>query len=97
MAKMAMELYPPTKDAFYSDKYEMDLANIYALIGEHTMALDIIEKQLVGPSVTNWWDIKYNNLFNKVLGNNSRFISIIKKDEDRFRRESTYDLSIYMP
>ena len=75
----------------------MDLAQIYALTGEHTMALDIIEKHLAGPSTTNWWDIKYNNLFNKVLGNNSRFISIIKKDEDRFRRESTYDLSIYMP
>ena len=96
-AKMAMELYPHAKDAFSSDQYEMTLASVYALIGEHTKALDIIEKQLVGPSGTNWWDIKYNNLFNKVFGNNPRFISIIKKDEDRFRRESTYDLNIFMP
>ena len=93
---MAMELYPHAKDAFSSDQYEMTLESVYALIGEHTKALDIIEKQLVGPSGTNWWDIKYNNLFNKVFGNNPRFISIIKKDEDRFQRESTYDLNIFM-
>ena len=34
---------------------------------------------------------------NKVYKNNPRFKSIVKKDEDRFRREATYDLSIYMP
>ena len=96
-AKMAMELYPPTKDAFYSDKYEMDLAHIYSLTGEYTMALDIIEKHLEGPSTTNWWDIKYKNLFNKVLGNNPRFIKMIKEDEEKFRREITIDISNYLP
>ena len=96
-AKMAMELYRPTKDAFYSDKYEMDLAHIYALTGEYTMALDIIEKHLEGPSNTNWWDIKYKNLFNKVLGNNPRFIKMIKEDEEKFRREIKIDISNYLP
>ena len=70
-------------------------SNLTIRIGIHIG--DIIEKQLVGPSSTNWWDIKYNNLFNKVFGNNPRLISMIKKDEDKFRRESTYDLNIFMP
>ena len=85
---------------FIGVKFE-EIAFIYWLMDEkdkaYKKALDIIEKQLVGPSGTNWWDIKYNNLFNKVFGNNSRFISMIKKDEDKFRRESTYDLNIFMP
>ena len=75
----------------------MDLAQIYALTGEHTMALDIIEKHLAGPSNTNWWHMKYHILFNKVLGNNLRFIKMIKEDEERFRRGITIDINSYLP
>ena len=94
---MAIALSPPHKDAFKSGIFEGFLCEVYATIGEHDKALNMIENFLSEPSNFNWKDIKYHMIYNKLYKNNPRFISIIKKDEDRFRRESTYDLSIYMP
>ena len=96
-AKIAMALYPTTKDALSADWYEMELAKVYAITGKHTMALDIIEKLLKGPSSHNWWDIKYNVIFIKVFDNNPRFHNMIEKDEERFRREVIIDISSYLP
>ena len=96
-AKMARALSPPSKDAFKAGIFEGVLADVYTVIGEHNKALDMIEKFLTGPSNFSWEDIKYHHVYNKVYKNNPRFKSIVKKDEDRFRKEATYDLSIYLP
>ena len=57
----------------------------------------MIEIFLSEPSNFNWKDIKYHMIYNKLYKNNPRFNNIVKKDEDRFRREATYDLGIYLP
>ena len=96
-AKMAIALSPPHKDAFKSGIYEGFLCEVYATIGEHDKALNMIEIFLSEPSNFNWKDIKYHMIYNKLYKNNPRFNNIVKKDEDRFRREATYDLGIYLP
>ena len=82
---------------FVSDYYEYTLAAVYALIGEYDKSLDIIENLLSEPSNFTWYDIKYDPGARKVYRNNTRFNTMIQKDEDRFKREATYDLGIYLP
>ena len=95
-AKMAVALYPVTKDAFVADWYEMDLARVYSILGEYDLALDIIERLFKGPSHMNWM-IKYDILFNKFLGDNPGFEKLIKEDERYFRKEAKYDINQYLP
>ena len=92
---MAMELYPPGKDQFAADAYEINLAMIYAITGEHKIALDMLEKLMSEPSNINWWDLKY--YYSKFFDNNPRLNKMIKDDEERFRRETTIDISNYLP
>jgi TolB-like protein len=96
-AKMAKELYPNTKDAFASYDFDIQIAKIYAIIGKHKIALDIIERLLIGPSTSKWWTIKYNSILNKIFKEDPRFKRIIKKDEEKFRREITIDINSYLP
>ena len=96
-AKLAIALSPPSKDVYLAGNFEGNLAQIYTIIGEHELALDMIEKFLSGPSNYDWTDIKYYDTYHKVFKNNPRFIKMVKQDEDRFRKEVTYDLSIYLP
>ena len=78
-AQKAMELYPSQKDKFTSDEYEINLAYIYAITGEHKIALDMIDKLMSKPSNINWWDLKYSYFsFNIIFDNNPRFIKMIK-------------------
>ena len=42
-SKMAQALAPPSKDAFLSDSFDLYLSAVYALNGEHDMALNMIE------------------------------------------------------
>ena len=65
----------------------------YIKIGSTNM----IEFFLTESSSYNWNLIKYHHIFNKVFKNNPRFQSIVKKDEERFKKEATYDLGIYLP
>ena len=95
-ARTAITLTPSTKDAFIANFNEIGLAKIYCVLGEHEKALNIIEKLFNEPSHLNWMD-KYDPLFKKSYNNNPRFNRIVKIDEDRFRREATYDLNIYLP
>ena len=73
------------------------LAEVYTFIGEYEKALDFFEDLLSKPSTFSWEDIKYHWVYHKAFKDNPRFKSIVKKDEDRFRKEATYDLGIYLP
>ena len=95
-AKMAKELYPNTKDAFASYDFDIQSAKVYAILGKHKIALDIIERLLIGPSTSKWWMIKYSPTLNKIFKEDPRFKRIIKKDEEKFRREITIDISNYL-
>ena len=95
--KMAIALSPSSKDAMLASIFKGGLAEVYTVIGEHDMALDMIEIFLTESSSYNWNLIKYHHIFNKVFKNNPRFKSIVKKDEERFKKEATYDLGIYLP
>lgn len=75
--KHAVELLPVSKDAFYGIPYEMDLAFIYTIVGEHGAALDQIEHLLSIPSwISPAWlrsDPRWNRLrdhprFQKLTG-----------------------------
>ena len=96
-AKLAISLAPPTIDIFASDAYEYSLGAVYALIGEYDKSLDIMENLLSEPSNYNWYDLKYDPGARKIFKNNARFNTMIQKDEDRFKREATYDLGFYLP
>ena len=96
-AKMAISLAPPRKDIFSSDHFEFNLAAIYSLIGEYDKALDIFNKLLSEPSNYKWHDIKYDPLLRKIYKNNTRLNTMIQKDEDRFRKEATYNISVVLP
>ena len=96
-AKMAISLAPPRKDIFSSDHFEFNLAAIYSLIGEYDKALDIFNKLLSEPSNYKWYDIKYDPLLRKIYKNNTRLNTMIQKDEDRFRKEATYNISVFLP
>ena len=96
-SKIAMELYPPKKDQFEADDYEINLAMIYAITGEHKIALDMLEKLMSEPSNINWWDLKYSDIYNKIFDNNPRLNKMIKEDEEKFRREITIDINSYLP
>ena len=92
-----MELYPPKKDQFAADEYEINLAMIYAITGEHKIALDMLEKLMSEPSNINWWNLKYSVIYNKIFDNNPRLNKMIKEDEEKFRREITIDINSYLP
>ena len=79
-----------------ADHYKTDLSIIYAIIGEHEKSLDLIEELISGPSNFYWTKIKYHWILNKIFKKDTRFKNIIAKDEERFRKEITYDLSIYL-
>ena len=93
-AKMAITL--SSKDHYKVSVFESQLAEVYVVMGENDKALDIIENLLSKPSRSSWVSIKYHHVFDKIFRNNPRFKSIVKKDEDRFRREATYDTAIYL-
>ena len=96
-SKIALVLSPPSKDAFKASFFEGLLAEVYTFIGEYEKALNIFEDLLSKPSTFSWEDIKYHWVYHKAFKDNPRFKSIVKKDEDRFRKEATYDLGIYLP
>jgi len=96
-SKIALALSPPSKDAFKASVFEGYLAEVYTFLGEDEKALDIFEDLLSKPSIFSWEDIKYHWVYHKAFKDNPRFKSIVKKDEVRFRKEATYDLSIYLP
>ena len=69
---------------------------IYAITGEHKVALDMLEKLMSEPSNINWWDLKYH-YYPSIFDDNPRLNKIIKDDEERCRREITIDISNYLP
>jgi serine/threonine-protein kinase len=50
--KLAVELYPLSKDAYWGTDFVLDLAQIYVRVGEYDAALDQIEYLLSIPSYT---------------------------------------------
>ena len=95
-AKLAIALYPDTKDAFISDWFEMDLARGYSIVGEYDMALDILEELINKPSHVNWM-LKYDEIFDTFLGNNLKWKELIRIDEEKFHKEAKYDINSYIP
>tara|TARA_B100000700_G_scaffold303034_1_gene374087 strand:+ start:107 stop:2131 length:2025 start_codon:yes stop_codon:yes gene_type:complete len=93
--KMAISLSPPSKDIMIADFFKADLAIIYGIIGEYEKSLNIIEELLSGPSNYSWTDIKYDRILFNIFKDNSRFKSLVAKDEEHFRKEITFDRSIY--
>ena len=85
-----------SKDHYKVSLFESQLAEVYVVMGENDKALDIIENLLSKPSRSSWVSIKYHHVFDKAFRNNPRFQNIVKKDEDRFRKEARYDQSIYL-
>ena len=59
--KMAMALSPSSKDAMLASIFKGGLAEIYTIIGEHDMALNMIENFLTESSSYNWNLIKYHH------------------------------------
>jgi serine/threonine-protein kinase len=54
--QVAIDLLPLSKDAFYGLSYEVDLARILMMVGDHEAALDQLERLLCIPSwVTSAW------------------------------------------
>ena len=78
-----------------ADFFKADLAIIYAIIGEPEKSLDIIEELLSGPSNYSWTDIKYDRILFNIFKDNLRFNSIVSKDEERFKKDVTFDQSIF--
>ena len=72
---------------------------MYAITGEHKIALDMIERLMVELSHLNWWNLKYigTHALNKIFKDNPRYKRIIREDEEKFRREATFDISKYLP
>ena len=66
--KRAVELMPISKDAVDGPAWEVNLAQIYAIVGESDKAMDLLEKAVVTPCSINitvlkfWsWDMLHNN------------------------------------
>jgi TolB-like protein/Tfp pilus assembly protein PilF len=76
----AVELLPISSDAFYGQPYEIDLAYIYTMTGEHDLALDRIEYLLSIPSILSPAWFRTDPVF-KPLHGHPRFQNIVGKKE----------------
>ncbi|NIM20116.1 MAG: protein kinase [Candidatus Latescibacteria bacterium] len=76
--KRALELYPFSKDVAYSLPYIIDLAHIYAILGEHDAALDELEHLL---SIPGWMSVAWINIDPRwnPLRNNPKFQRLMDK------------------
>ena len=52
--RRALDLYPVSRDAFEGVRYVMNLAKIYAVVGEHELALDQLEYLFSIPCGNNY-------------------------------------------
>ena len=89
-AKLALSLYPPSKDHLGSQNYQYRLAISYAVFGYEQEALIILEELMNGPSEYNWKRVKYDPLLNKLLGQNRKLEQLIDKDEKKYRSQAKY-------
>ena len=55
--ELAVEMYPPSIDAYIAPTRVAELVTIYAILGEHDRALDRIEEELKkgSPALTAGW------------------------------------------
>jgi tetratricopeptide (TPR) repeat protein len=74
--KLAIEILPLSKDAFYGVSPHLEMALIYDILGESDMALDHLEQVLSIPNYfnVNWLkqDVRYEN-----IRNSSRYDTLI--------------------
>ena len=78
--KRAVELLPVSKDAAYGLPYEFDLALIYAITGEHDLALDQVERLMSIPSwISPAW-LRTDPRFNRLRAH-PRFREIVEAGE----------------
>jgi TolB-like protein/Flp pilus assembly protein TadD len=78
--KLAVELLPVSKDAFYGISHEFDLTLIYTIAGEHDLALDQIERLLSIPSWLSPTWFRADPRFNR-LREHPRFREIVEAGE----------------
>ena len=78
--KRALEIFPVSGDALNGPDQVYRLAEIYAVVGESNLALEVLEDLLSYPNTTSIWRIKLNPFFDS-LRENPRYLKLI--DEKR--------------
>ena len=76
--KRATEMLPETVDAFDGPKLTETLAEIYAIVGEHDRAIDLLDHLLSRPSFVTVASLKVLPMWDW-LRNNPRFNALLKK------------------
>jgi TolB-like protein/tetratricopeptide (TPR) repeat protein len=77
-AKRATEMLPESVDAFEGPVCTQTLAEVYMIVGEHDLALPIIDGLLSRPTQVTVAQLKVNPLWHSVR-NDPRFVAILKK------------------
>jgi len=73
----AVDLHPMSRDAFSGAYYLSELAFIYTLVGEHDLAIDLLEELLSVPSLLSAPMLRLDPRWNP-LENNARYQELLK-------------------
>ncbi len=77
-AQRATELLPETKDAFGGPEIMTGVAEVYAIVGDHDRAIEILERLLSRPSGVTAQLLKVNPIWDP-LRSDPRFQGLIDK------------------
>jgi TolB-like protein/Flp pilus assembly protein TadD len=78
--KLLVELYPPSKDAVFGPYQMAVLAAIYAIVGEHDEAIDMLEDLLSGPSPISIPLLRIDPTYDP-LRDHPRFQKLVSQEE----------------
>jgi TolB-like protein/Flp pilus assembly protein TadD len=76
--KRAMELLPESKDAFEGPEITSSLASVYAIVGDNTRAIELLEGLLQRPSAITVQILKLNPIWDP-LRHDPRFQALLQK------------------
>ena len=76
--KRAMELLPESKDAFEGPEITLSLATVYAIVGDNTRAIELLDGLLQRPSTVTVQVLKLNPIWDP-LRNDPRFQALLQK------------------
>ncbi|MCB7130459.1 MAG: hypothetical protein J3T61_13080, partial [Candidatus Brocadiales bacterium] len=80
--RKAVDLLPVSLDALLGPYYIQNLAEIYAIVGEHDEALDILEHLLEIPSFTSIGALRFHRVWDP-LREHPRFKALVEKYGER--------------